>query len=239
MLTSSGANPRGGAQEGERWKVSICPKASPPFGVGSRGATEAGLRVASARGLQGRGGSLSRGCLANRRGLGHVTARRRSSIVARAQPPRTRSSADGGTTANAPEDPPLGARTHGYEADHWTLKRMTEIIRDEFGMEYTESGAWRLLRAMGFAAQVPPAGHGAGRGVHPGVDEGGGAEDPGSGASFGRHDPVHGEELSAVVPERTADLGFPRQSPGDPVSAGESPEAQPDPGSESRWGARL
>lgn len=48
-----------------------------------------------------------------------------------------------------------GARAHGYESDLWTLKRMAQVIRDEFGVEYTESGTWRLLRDMGFSAQVP------------------------------------------------------------------------------------
>ena len=45
-----------------------------------------------------------------------------------------------------------GARAHGYETDLWTLKRMAEVIKDEFGLEYTESVAWRLLRDMGFSA---------------------------------------------------------------------------------------
>ncbi len=48
-----------------------------------------------------------------------------------------------------------GARAHGYETDLWTLKRMAQAIKDEFGVEYTESGAWRLLRDMGFSAPVP------------------------------------------------------------------------------------
>ncbi len=48
-----------------------------------------------------------------------------------------------------------GARAHGYETDLWTLKRMAELIQNEFGVQYTESGAWRLLRDMGFSAQVP------------------------------------------------------------------------------------
>jgi transposase len=48
-----------------------------------------------------------------------------------------------------------GARARGYETDLWTLKRMAEVIEDEFGVQYTESGAWRLLKDMGFSAQVP------------------------------------------------------------------------------------
>ena len=45
-----------------------------------------------------------------------------------------------------------GAQAHGEETDLWTLKRMAEVIQDEFGVEYTESGAWRLLRDTGFSA---------------------------------------------------------------------------------------
>ena len=48
-----------------------------------------------------------------------------------------------------------GARAYGFDADLWTLKRTAQVIKDEFGVEYTESGAWRLLRDMGFSAQVP------------------------------------------------------------------------------------
>lgn len=48
-----------------------------------------------------------------------------------------------------------GARAYGYETELWTLKRMAEVIETEFGVHYTESGTWRLLKDMGFSAQVP------------------------------------------------------------------------------------
>ena len=48
-----------------------------------------------------------------------------------------------------------GARAHGYETDLWTLKRVTEVVAQEFGEEYTESGVWHVLRDLGFSAQVP------------------------------------------------------------------------------------
>ena len=48
-----------------------------------------------------------------------------------------------------------GARARGYETDLWTRKRKAQVIHEEFGGEYTESGSWRLLREMGFSAQVP------------------------------------------------------------------------------------
>ena len=48
-----------------------------------------------------------------------------------------------------------GARAHGYETDLWTLKRVTEVVAQEFGGEYTGSGVWHVLRDLGFSAQVP------------------------------------------------------------------------------------
>lgn len=48
-----------------------------------------------------------------------------------------------------------GARSRGYETDLWTLKRTAQVIKEEFGAEYTESGVWRMLQEMGFSAQVP------------------------------------------------------------------------------------
>src|SRR5271170_761927 len=48
-----------------------------------------------------------------------------------------------------------GARAYGYPTDLWTLKRVAEVIRKECGVEYTLSGVWRVLRALGLSAQVP------------------------------------------------------------------------------------
>ena len=48
-----------------------------------------------------------------------------------------------------------GARAYGYPTDLWTLKRLAEVIRKEFGARYSLSGVWRVLRAPGFSAQVP------------------------------------------------------------------------------------
>jgi transposase len=48
-----------------------------------------------------------------------------------------------------------GARAYGYSTDLWTLKRVAEVIRKEYGVEYTLSGVWRVLRALGLSAQVP------------------------------------------------------------------------------------
>ena len=48
-----------------------------------------------------------------------------------------------------------GARAYGYPTDLWTLKRVAEVIRKEYGVEYSLSGVWRVLRALGLSAQVP------------------------------------------------------------------------------------
>ena len=48
-----------------------------------------------------------------------------------------------------------GALAGGYPTKHWTLKRVAEVIRKEFGVRYTLSGVWRVLRAPGLSAQVP------------------------------------------------------------------------------------
>jgi transposase len=48
-----------------------------------------------------------------------------------------------------------GATAYGYPTDLWTLKRVAEVIRKEYGVEYTWSGVWRVLRALGLSAQVP------------------------------------------------------------------------------------
>ncbi len=49
-----------------------------------------------------------------------------------------------------------GARARGYSTARWTLKRAVEVIRKQCGIQYTLSGVWRMLRALGRSAQVPP-----------------------------------------------------------------------------------
>jgi transposase len=48
-----------------------------------------------------------------------------------------------------------GPRASGFSTDLWTLQRVAEVIRKEYGVEYTLSGVWRVLRALGLSAQVP------------------------------------------------------------------------------------
>ena len=48
-----------------------------------------------------------------------------------------------------------GARARGYPTDLWTLKRVAEVIRKEFGPRYSLPGVWSVVRDLGFSAQVP------------------------------------------------------------------------------------
>lgn len=48
-----------------------------------------------------------------------------------------------------------GARGHGYRTELWTLKRVTELIRKHFGVQYDPSGVWHVLRNMGWSCQKP------------------------------------------------------------------------------------
>ena len=48
-----------------------------------------------------------------------------------------------------------GARAHGYRTELWTLRRVTELIRDRFGVQYDPSGVWHVLRNMGWSCQKP------------------------------------------------------------------------------------
>ncbi len=48
-----------------------------------------------------------------------------------------------------------GALARGYPTDLWTLKRVAEVIRQEFGVEYNVTHVWRVLRDLGFSSQVP------------------------------------------------------------------------------------
>jgi transposase len=48
-----------------------------------------------------------------------------------------------------------GARAHGYRTELWTLKGVTEVIQQRFGVQYDPSGVWHVLRNMGWSAQKP------------------------------------------------------------------------------------
>jgi transposase len=48
-----------------------------------------------------------------------------------------------------------GPRRHGYPTELWTLPRIVELIRNQFGVTYDPSGVWHVLRRMGWSCQKP------------------------------------------------------------------------------------
>ncbi len=48
-----------------------------------------------------------------------------------------------------------GALHYGYPTELWTLKKVAEVIEKEFQVRYNVTHVWRVLRSLGFTAQVP------------------------------------------------------------------------------------
>jgi transposase len=49
-----------------------------------------------------------------------------------------------------------GAISAGYTTELWTLKRIAQLIRKEFGIHYTNVGVWKLLKLhFGWSCQKP------------------------------------------------------------------------------------
>ena len=49
-----------------------------------------------------------------------------------------------------------GPAVHGWDEDQrWTLARVTELVRDRFGVDYTLAGMDVLLHRIGWSVQVP------------------------------------------------------------------------------------
>jgi len=48
-----------------------------------------------------------------------------------------------------------GATHHGFATELWTLARVVELIRKQFGVSYDPSGVWHVLRRMGWTCQKP------------------------------------------------------------------------------------
>jgi transposase len=48
-----------------------------------------------------------------------------------------------------------GAAARGFRGDRWTQKRVREVIRREFGVQYSLSQISRLLRQWPFSRQKP------------------------------------------------------------------------------------
>jgi len=48
-----------------------------------------------------------------------------------------------------------GPQKHGYANALWTLPRIAELIRQQFGVTYDPSGVWHVLHRMGWSCQKP------------------------------------------------------------------------------------
>lgn len=48
-----------------------------------------------------------------------------------------------------------GPRKHGGSTELWTLPRIVRLIETKFGVQYDQSGVWRLLRRLGWSCQKP------------------------------------------------------------------------------------
>lgn len=48
-----------------------------------------------------------------------------------------------------------GPMSYGYRTDLWTLERVAQVIRKEFGIQYHPNHVWRLLVGMGWSCQKP------------------------------------------------------------------------------------
>jgi transposase len=48
-----------------------------------------------------------------------------------------------------------GPRKHGWSTELWTLPRIVQLIAKKFDVQYDQSGAWRLLRRLGWSCQKP------------------------------------------------------------------------------------
>ncbi len=48
-----------------------------------------------------------------------------------------------------------GALAAGFATELWTIKRVRALVKREFGVAYSHSGGWELLRGLGFTPQRP------------------------------------------------------------------------------------
>jgi len=48
-----------------------------------------------------------------------------------------------------------GALQAGFPTELWTVKRVRAVVGREFGVEYSQTGCWELLRSLGFSPQQP------------------------------------------------------------------------------------
>lgn len=48
-----------------------------------------------------------------------------------------------------------GALAQGFATELWTLRRVAELIEQQYGRRYSESQVWRILVGLGFSSQRP------------------------------------------------------------------------------------
>lgn len=48
-----------------------------------------------------------------------------------------------------------GALQAGFATELWTVRRVRAVVAREFGVEYSQTGCWELLRSLGFSPQKP------------------------------------------------------------------------------------
>lgn len=48
-----------------------------------------------------------------------------------------------------------GALAFGFPTELWTIKRVRALVKREFGIAYSHTGGWRVLRSLGFTPQKP------------------------------------------------------------------------------------
>jgi transposase len=48
-----------------------------------------------------------------------------------------------------------GALAAGFPTELWTIKRVRSLVKREFGIAYSNTGGWELLRSLGFTPQRP------------------------------------------------------------------------------------
>lgn len=59
------------------------------------------------------------------------------------------------TLATLPAILARGALAFGYQSDIWTLRRIAAVLEKEWGVRYTKSGVWVLLKRIGYSWQRP------------------------------------------------------------------------------------
>lgn len=59
------------------------------------------------------------------------------------------------TMAALPEILSRGALSYGYSTDLWTIPRVVETLQREWGVRYSQSATWLILKGHGFSWQRP------------------------------------------------------------------------------------